>query len=220
MRFGPLAPLVYFNSCHSAGTVLTPEGQDGWARRLVHAGAGAFLGSLWATSDGAAFCQAETFYQHFTQGAPLGEAARMARLATRKRFPGDPTWLALSVFGHPLATCRRRRGDLENGVEEPLGEMQAAFALVRGLELNASAAGDRVRLEQLQAEASVSIPAVTFVTEAGTEIWGIVPPGLPLDEVLGIFVELRTASEDIGQDHCGSPRRSPCDECNRHLRRC
>lgn len=200
-RFGPLAPLIYFNSCHSAGTVLTPEGQDGWARRLMDGGAGAFLGSLWTTSDQAAFCLAETFYRCFTQGAPLGEAARLAREETRARFPGDPTWLALSAFGHPLATCRRRpRGDAGPETGWSQNEMQEAFALVRSLELETFSAADRIHLSPLQVDRSMSIPTVRLNTAAGTEIWGIVSPGLPLDEILGIFVALEAASKSMARD--------------------
>lgn len=105
-NLGTTQPLVFLNACQTGrgGMALTRPG--GWAHRLLAAGAGAFIGSLWRIPDSRARDFAEAFYSNFFAGIPIGEAVRQARLTLRDRFPGDPTWLAYTVFAHPLASCR------------------------------------------------------------------------------------------------------------------
>ena len=97
------APLVFINACRSAGLAATYNRLDGWAEAFLQAGAGAFIGSLWAVSDRPARNFAELFYQQLLDGATLGTAAMAARQAMAKRA-GDPTWLAYAVYGDPRAT--------------------------------------------------------------------------------------------------------------------
>jgi hypothetical protein len=100
-----IRPLIFFNGCHTGRSGWTLAGLGGWPRALLDAGAGAFIGALWALKDRKARAFARSFYELFLSGIPIGEAARQARLRVRDEFPGDPTWLAYTVFAHPLATC-------------------------------------------------------------------------------------------------------------------
>jgi hypothetical protein len=94
-------PGFVFNACHSGreGWILTRLG--GWSNRLISSGAGLFIGPLWTVDDEAAFAFAETFYRQLVAGKTVGKAVQQARLAARR--PGDPTWLAYSVYSHPNA---------------------------------------------------------------------------------------------------------------------
>jgi hypothetical protein len=104
-HLGSIRPLIFFNGCHTGRGGWTLAGLGGWPQALLDAGAGAFVGALWALKDQKARAFARSFYELFLNGTPIGEAARQARLRVRDEFPGDPTWLAYTVFAHPLATC-------------------------------------------------------------------------------------------------------------------
>jgi CHAT domain-containing protein len=101
----PSAPTVFINACRSAGLNATYNQLDGWASKFLEAGAGAFVGSLWAVSDGAAREFAQEFYRKLQTGIPLGEAVRQARQVAATQLD-DPTWLAYAVYGDPRATLR------------------------------------------------------------------------------------------------------------------
>ena len=97
------APLVFLNACRSAGAAFGYSGLDGWAESFLRAGAGAFIGSLWAVNDFHAFTFAEHLYSLLKDGRQtLGEATSQARRALAARG-GYPTCLAYSVYGDPLA---------------------------------------------------------------------------------------------------------------------
>lgn len=98
------APTVFINACRSAGLNAAYNQLDGWASKFLEAGAGAFIGSLWAVSDGAAREFAQEFYAKLQAGVPLGEAVTQARRVVATQL-GDPTWLAYSVYGDPRATA-------------------------------------------------------------------------------------------------------------------
>jgi hypothetical protein len=95
-------PLIFINACSSAGAVPEYTRMMGWAQQFMAAGAGAFVGTLWAVSSTAAQVFAETFYAALAAGNSLGEASRHARAETG-RDHDDPTWLAYSVYGDPAA---------------------------------------------------------------------------------------------------------------------
>ena len=96
-------PLVFLNACRSAGEVGWFSQMNGWAQAFVKAGAGAFVGSLWAVRSSSARAFAETFYRQFVDEAqPLGTASLEARKAIADD-DGDPTWLAYTIYGNPAA---------------------------------------------------------------------------------------------------------------------
>lgn len=102
------APLVFVNACRSADEALQYTRLAGWAEAFLGAGAGAFIGSLWAVRDRSAYTFAITLYEILKDGKTLGEAAAAAREAAARK-PGDPAWLAYAVYGNPLA--RMTTGD-------------------------------------------------------------------------------------------------------------
>jgi hypothetical protein len=94
-------PIVFFNACQVGRSGMALTGIGGWASRFVQAGAGAFIGAYWSVIDEPAFDFARAVYGRLLAGVPVGEAVRDARIAIRT--PGDPTWLAYTVFADPLA---------------------------------------------------------------------------------------------------------------------
>ena len=104
------SPLVFFNACRTAGEIPGLVQMMGWAKQFMGAGAGAFLGSLWAVRSSSARVFAEAFYQAFiTERATLGAASLQARRAIADDG-GDPTWLAYTVYGNPAATIGEEDG--------------------------------------------------------------------------------------------------------------
>jgi hypothetical protein len=101
------APIVFMNVCRSIGLTATYNRLDGWASKFLEAGAAAFIGSLWAVSDGTAREFAQELYGQLQAGSTLGEAVMRARQVAATR-PDDPTWLAYSVYGDPRATISQR----------------------------------------------------------------------------------------------------------------
>jgi hypothetical protein len=95
-------PLVFINACQVGRAGMALTGIGGWANRFVEAGAGAFIGAYWSVYDEAAYEFATEVYTRLLKGEAVGRAVRDARLAIRR--PGDPTWLAYTVFADPLAT--------------------------------------------------------------------------------------------------------------------
>lgn len=99
-------PLVLLNGCATTRGHNGPTGIAGLARSFQQRGAGAVIGTQWAVADEVAADFAQHFYHHFLAGHPLGQAMKEARLALHAQRPGDPGWLAYTLFGHPAA----RRG--------------------------------------------------------------------------------------------------------------
>jgi CHAT domain len=100
------------NSCDTGdgGFYLTNLG--GWAHDFLDAGAGAFLGTLWPVNDRIAREFAKDFYRRFLSGYSIAEALLQARLHVRDLIPGDPSWLAYTVFAHPFANALEIQGRL------------------------------------------------------------------------------------------------------------
>jgi hypothetical protein len=98
-------PLVFLNGCTTGRGGLTLTGPGGWSRSFLEANAGAFIGTYWGIADDKSRELATTFYKNLFKGLPVGEALRKARLRLHKKHKGDPTWLAYTVFAHPLASC-------------------------------------------------------------------------------------------------------------------
>ena len=101
-NFGRAKPFVFLNACRSGQSGLSLSGLGGFARAFLGAGATAFIGTHWSVADDSAAQFAEIFYEGLLgEKLPLGEAVRQARQAVRRR--GDTSWLAYTVYGHPLA---------------------------------------------------------------------------------------------------------------------
>ncbi len=97
-------PAVFINACRSAGTAPSYTSMMGWAQKYMAAGAGAFVGTLWAVRSSSSAQFAAAFYQALMDGAMLGEAAHAARTAEHEDLL-DPTWLAYTVYGDPFAVA-------------------------------------------------------------------------------------------------------------------
>jgi hypothetical protein len=105
-RLAAISPLVFLNACRTAGDVPGLVQLMGWARHFMGAGAGAFIGSLWAVRSSSAKTFAEAFYSALVRDRmPLGAASLRARQAI-SRDQGDPTWLAYTVYGNPSGVDR------------------------------------------------------------------------------------------------------------------
>ncbi|NUL06894.1 CHAT domain-containing protein [Streptomyces lunaelactis] len=96
------SPLVFINACRAAGVVPQYTQMLGWAQQFMGAGAGAFVGTLWAVRSDSAQRFAEAFYASLSAGEPLGAAAHQARCHAG-HDAADPTWLAYTVYGNPAA---------------------------------------------------------------------------------------------------------------------
>jgi CHAT domain/Glycosyltransferase family 87 len=102
--FESVRPLVFLNGCRTAGEIPGFTQMVGWAREFMAAGAGAFIGSLWAVRSSSARTFAEKFYHALVrEDESLGLASLRARQAIAAD-EGDPTWLAYTVYGNPSAT--------------------------------------------------------------------------------------------------------------------
>jgi hypothetical protein len=100
-------PLVFMNACRTAAELPLYTSLSGWADKFIEAGAGAFVGTLWAIGDKPARAFAEQFYTALLAGTTVGSAAKAGRDAIR--IDGDPTRLAYAVFADPLATLDQGR---------------------------------------------------------------------------------------------------------------
>ena len=108
-RYASAAPLVFINACRSDVQMPSYTSLEGWARAFLATGVGAFIGTLWEVRDETAAQFAEEFYRSLLGTGPmetgpktLGEALMAARKAVRD-VPGDPTWLAYTLYGDTAA---------------------------------------------------------------------------------------------------------------------
>ncbi|MFN0095973.1 MAG: CHAT domain-containing protein [Dehalococcoidia bacterium] len=94
-------PIVVINACQVGrlGVNLTSIG--GFADAFLQAGAGVFVGALWAVGDDVARTFVEHFYTRLMAGDTIAQATRAAREASRQA--GEPTWLAYTVYAEPSA---------------------------------------------------------------------------------------------------------------------
>lgn len=102
-NLGRRSPWVFLNACQTAQSLSVLSGVGGFADAFLKAGAGAFLGTHWEVRDKRAGDFALAIYNYFLQGRELGAAVRLARDWFSNKYPGDPTFLAYAVYGHPLA---------------------------------------------------------------------------------------------------------------------
>jgi CHAT domain len=100
-RIGKNHPLIFLNSCHSGRTGSTLVGIEGWAKRLIEWGCGAFIGCGWEVADRLAADFAVIFYQNFRNNKSLGQAVHQARRQIREQNEQNSTWLAYYLYGNP-----------------------------------------------------------------------------------------------------------------------
>lgn len=97
--------LVFLNSCQTGRGGRGIAGVSGFAdsfiRPLSGHGAAVFVGALWSIETTLAENFAKTFYGALKSGDTLVDAVAAARAACKQQ--GDFTWLAYTIFGHPLA---------------------------------------------------------------------------------------------------------------------
>lgn len=122
-------PFIFLNACHTARGGQTIANVGGWAKALLSLGAGAFLGASWATQDEAASHFSAAFYRSFLNGSDISTAITIARSETREAFQGDPTWLAYSVFAHPLATCSPEAAQSRSTIEAQVTQREVPKSL-------------------------------------------------------------------------------------------
>jgi len=104
-KLGLANPFVFLNGCTTGKSGFTLTGPGGWSRSFLDAKAGAFIGTYWEIADSKSREMARAVYEGLFKGKTIGEAVRQARLQLHKKYKGDPTWLAYTVFAHPLASC-------------------------------------------------------------------------------------------------------------------
>ena len=105
-RLGRMHPLVFLNACDVGQRAMSLTDIGGFAHKFLWAGAGAFVGAHWAIDDQIAYNFAQEFYTRLLGGFPVGQAIRASRIKIRDDHPGDPTWLAYTVFADPFARVK------------------------------------------------------------------------------------------------------------------
>jgi CHAT domain-containing protein len=110
---GRCRPWIFLNACNTGRAGLSIAGLGGWAKQFLDSGAGAFLGTYWEIPDPMARHFASSVYRRIFAGATVGEAVHQTRRELRDAAPGDPTWLAYTIFAHPLAVCAPWPRDVE-----------------------------------------------------------------------------------------------------------
>ncbi len=96
-------PGYLFNACHAGRQGWGLTYLSGWAPRLLELGASVVIAPLWTVDDALAYRFTTAFYAALLEH-PIAEAVRQARLAVKQ--DGNPTWLAYSLYAHPLAQLK------------------------------------------------------------------------------------------------------------------
>jgi len=106
----PLPAMVFCNACQSGQTEewkLEPTYSEkiyGLANAFLLAGVQHYIGTFWEVLDEPSARFAEKFYQYMLDGAPIGEALRMARLFLVKEYGEDTiVWASYMLYGDPGA---------------------------------------------------------------------------------------------------------------------
>jgi N-acetylmuramoyl-L-alanine amidase len=100
-------PMIVLNACQVGQLGFNLTGMGGFSEAFLHAGAGAFVGTMWSVADGPAHAFTENLYKALQEEKTLAEAAKLAREAARS--PKSPaSWLAYAVYGHAHATVAKK----------------------------------------------------------------------------------------------------------------
>ena len=98
--------LVFLNACYlgemGAAQSGTPDPRlaASLAEGFIKAGVRAVIAAGWAVHDDAGRTFAREFYESFLEGAPFGEAVKVARTRTREQHPNANTWGAYQCYGN------------------------------------------------------------------------------------------------------------------------
>lgn len=104
---GDQRPSFVINACHAQHAAPMLSGAASWATQLIGSGAGMLVAPLWSVRDDRAKQFSEVFYEAlFNPERPATVAEALWHTRQSIYEPGDPTWLAYSLFAHPNATVR------------------------------------------------------------------------------------------------------------------
>jgi CHAT domain-containing protein len=106
--FGARPPALFFmNACETAATQSSGSTWEkrydifGLARAFLETG-GYLIGSRWKVGDDGAAAFAKQFYESLTNGMPLGQATRDARMACQDASDSsDISWASYLLYGDP-----------------------------------------------------------------------------------------------------------------------
>ena len=91
--------LVFCNACSSAQSMV---GQQGLVQAFMLNGTSNFIGTLWPVDDQLAGMIGEEFYRYLIYGKTVGEALRLAKINTYKKFGWSSiSWAAYVLYGDP-----------------------------------------------------------------------------------------------------------------------
>jgi CHAT domain-containing protein len=94
------ADVVVLSACRTAaGEFVGSEGIRGLAAPLLEAGARSIVATQWEVGDAAAARLSADLYRALRAGEPIIDAARTARLASRRRGDSPASWAVLAVIG-------------------------------------------------------------------------------------------------------------------------
>jgi hypothetical protein len=98
----PRRPVVFANACATGGKAYYGANTKNLAEAFIEAGAAAFVGTLWRTSDETSAAFAAEFYRHLRCGRTIGDSLRQAKTSlSRKTGSTDIDWAAFTLFGDP-----------------------------------------------------------------------------------------------------------------------
>lgn len=91
--------LIFSNACTSAQAIV---GQQGLVHAFLSSGTSAYIGSIWPVDDQLAGMIGSEFYRYIIYGKTVGEALRLARLNSYKKFGWTSiSWAAYILYGEP-----------------------------------------------------------------------------------------------------------------------
>jgi tetratricopeptide (TPR) repeat protein len=94
------ADVVVLSACRTAaGELVGSEGIRGLATPLLEAGARSIVATQWEVGDAAAARLSADLHRALRAGEPVIDAARTARLASRRRGDSPASWAVLAVIG-------------------------------------------------------------------------------------------------------------------------
>jgi CHAT domain-containing protein len=97
-------PLVFLNACETGQAQRIANFVDGWAPKVLEAGAGGYVGAMWSVGDKGAADFASRFYDALHEGlksGPVNVAEIIRQGRSEFSATGNPTFLAYVYYGDP-----------------------------------------------------------------------------------------------------------------------